>query len=143
VSRVLVVANETVEADELLTELRRIEDEKTSTFLVVAPAVPVEHGLGTWSQEGAITAANERLGATLDILRREGLDADGHVGDMLPIPAIEDALLRFDADLIVISTHPPERSRWIRKDIVGKTRRKFGRPVRHVISHVPETEVAT
>lgn len=140
-SRVLVVANETVEADELLAELRRIEDEKTSTFFVVAPAV-VDHGLGTWSQEGAIAAAAERLKTTLDIMRREGLDADGHVGDMLPIPAIDDALLTFDADLIVISTHPPERSRWLRKDVVGKAKKKFGRPVRHVISHVPQTEPA-
>ena len=119
-SRVLVVANETVEADELLAELRRIEDERTSTFFVVAPAV-ADHGLGTWSQEGAIAAATERLQATLDILRREGLDAD----------------------LIVISTHPPERSRWLRRDVVGKARKKFGRPVRHVISHVPETERAS
>src|SRR3712207_8118076 len=50
-SRVLVVANETVGADELLAELRRIEDEKTSVFHVVAPAHCPEHGLGTWSAE--------------------------------------------------------------------------------------------
>jgi len=31
-SRVLVVANETVEADELLAELRRIEDQQDSVF---------------------------------------------------------------------------------------------------------------
>jgi GABA permease len=142
-SRVLVVANETVEADELLAELRRIEDQKTSTFHVVAPAVPVDHGLGTWSQEGAIAAASDRLQATLKILRSEGLDADGHVGDMMPIPAIDDALLTFDADLIVISTHPPDRSRWLRKDVVEKARKKFGRPVRHVVSHVPHTERAS
>ena len=43
--RVLVVANETVEAEELLAELRRIEDEHSSTFLVVAPAVALEHGV--------------------------------------------------------------------------------------------------
>jgi GABA permease len=62
---------------------------------------------------------------------------------MMPIPAIDDALLHFDADLIVISTHPPERSRWLRKDIVGKARQKYSLPVRHVISHVPETERAS
>ena len=45
-SRVLVVANETVEADELLAELRRIEDEHSSVFRVVAPAVAPDHGLG-------------------------------------------------------------------------------------------------
>ncbi len=45
-SRVLVVANETVEADELLAELRRIEDQGESVFRVVAPAVAADHGLG-------------------------------------------------------------------------------------------------
>ena len=137
-SRVLVVANETVEADELLRELRRIEDEKTSTYHVVAPAVAQDHGMGTWSQEGAIAAAAERLNRTLAILKAEGLDADGHVGDMLPLAAIRDALIQFPADRIVISTHPPERSRWLRRDLVGKVRSTFGLPVQHIISHTQQ-----
>jgi GABA permease len=133
-SRVLVVANETVDAEELLRELRRLGDEKTSTFRVVAPAVPTEHGMSTWSQGGAIDAARARLERTLGILRAEGLEADGDVGDMHPIAAINDALLQFDADVIVISTHPPARSRWLRRDVVEKARKKFGRPVIHVVS---------
>ena len=76
--------------------------------------------MGTWSQEGAIAAAAERLNRTLAILEGQGLDADGHVGDMLPLAAIRDALLQFPADRIVISTHPPERSRWLRRDLVGR-----------------------
>src|SRR3954468_23619700 len=111
-SRVLVVANETVEADELLAELRRIEDERSSTFRVVAPAVAADHGVGdTWNQAGAIDAAQQRVYGTRAVLRAEGLDADGWVGDMLPVAAVRDALDRFDADLIVISTHPQTRSR--------------------------------
>jgi GABA permease len=140
-SRVLVVANETVEAEELLAELRRIEDERTSTFLVVAPAVAPDHGLAaTWSQAGAIDAAQERLDRTLAVLRDEGLDCDGWVGDMLPVAAVRDALDRFDADLIVISTHPPTRSHWLRKDVVEQVRRRFGKPVVHVVSHVRERD---
>jgi GABA permease len=138
-SRVLVVANETVEADELIAELRRIEDERSSTFVVVAPAVAAEHGLGdSWSQAGAIEAAQERLDRTLAVLRGEGLAADGAVGDMMPFAAIRDALDRFDADLIVISTHPETRSRWLRKDLVSQVRSGFGIPVVHIVSHVHE-----
>ena len=81
-SRVLVVANETVGAEELLAEIRRIEDRRTSRFHVLAPAVAGHHGLGTWNQEGAIQHAQERLDRTLGILRAEGLDAEGQVGDM-------------------------------------------------------------
>jgi GABA permease len=141
-SRVLVVANETVGADELLAEIRRIEDRRTSRFHVVAPAVPDNHGLGTWSQEGCIPAAQARLDRTLDLLRAEGLQAEGSVGDMLPLAAIEDALRTFRADMIVISTHPASRSRWLKRDLIEQARKKFGRPVVHVISHVRERSPA-
>ena len=137
-SRVLVVANETVEAEELLAELRRIEDEHSSTFVVVAPAVAAEHGLGTWSQAGAIEAAQERLDRTLGVLRSEGLDCDGWVGDMVPFAAVRDALDRFPATMIVISTHPISRSGWLRKDLVDQVRTSFNIPVVHVVSHVHE-----
>jgi GABA permease len=137
-SRVLVVANETVGADELLAEIRRIEDRRTSRFHVLAPAVPDNHGLGTWSQQGCIPAAQARLDRTLDLLRAEGLQAEGSVGDMLPLAAIEDSLRTFPADMIVISTHPASRSRWLKRDLIEQARKKFGRPVVHVISHVRE-----
>jgi GABA permease len=138
VSRVLVVANETVGADELLSELRRIEDEMSSEFFVVAPALAGEHGKGTWSQAGAIEAARARLDRTLGILRSEGLNCQGEVGDMLPVSAIRDALRRFPADRIVISTHPEGRSGWLRRDLIGKIKHTFDLPVQHVISHVRE-----
>jgi len=139
-SRVLVVANETVEADELLAELRRIEDERTSIFAVVAPAVAADHGVrGSWSQAGAIDAAQERLDRTLAVLRSEGLECDGWVGDMVPYAAVRDAVERFGkVDLIVISTHPATRSRWLKKDLVEQVRRHFHVPVVHVVSHVHE-----
>jgi GABA permease len=136
---VLVVANETVEADELLAELRRIEDQDTSVFRVVAPAVAADHGIGdSWSQAGAIDAAQARLDRTLSVLRGEGFDADGWVGDMVPLAAVRDALDRFDADLIVISTHPLTRSRWLRKDVVEQVKKLFDGPVVHIVSHVGE-----
>jgi GABA permease len=134
-SKVLVVANETVGADELLAELRRIEDEKTSDYYVIVPARPLHerHGL-VWTQEGAIEAAAERLEQTLEVLRSEGLEANGRVGDMRPMSAITDALMDFKADLIVISTHPEKRSRWLRLGLVEQARHRFGLPVIHVVS---------
>jgi GABA permease len=138
-SRVLVVANETVEADELLAELRRIEDQDVSVFRVVAPAVAGDHGLGdSWNQAGAIEAAQERLDRTLAVLKGEGFDADGWVGDMMPVAAVRDALDRFDADTIVISTHPLTRSRWLRKNVVEQVQKLFEGPVVHIVSHVEE-----
>ena len=134
-SKILVVANETVGADELLHELRRLEDEKTSDYYVMVPARPLHerHGI-VWTQEGAIEAAEDRLAQTLEVLRGEGLSADGRVGDMRPLHAINDALMDFKADMIVISTHPERRSHWLRHDLVEQAERRFGRPVIHVVS---------
>jgi GABA permease len=139
-SRILVVANETVGADELIAELRRIEDEKTSEYLVMVPARPLHevHGM-VWTQVGAQEAAHERLERTLAILAQEGLDATGVIGDCRPLNAIEDALMDFDADLIIISTHPEHRSRWLRMGLVERARKKFHQPILHVVaqpSHV-------
>lgn len=144
-SKVLVVANETVGAKELLDELRRLEGGKTSDYFVMVPAHPVDGpdggGLAAlttpWNQEGAIGEAEKRLTETLAILKGEGLHATGEVGDMVPSRAIEDALLIFDADTIVISTFPRERSRWLRKSLVEKTRSSH--PDKEIIHIVSET----
>ncbi len=68
------------------------------------------------------------------MLRTEGLNADGRVGDMRPLHAINDALMDFKADLIVISTHPEKRSRWMRHGLVEQAERRFAKPVIHVVS---------
>ena len=47
---------------------------------------------------------------------------------------MDDAVQEFKPDLIVISTHPEERSAWLRQDIVAQAKRKYGLPVRHIIS---------
>ena len=87
--------------------MRRLEDEKTSDYYVMVPARPLHERHGSvWTQEGAIEAAEDRLEQTLETLRSEGLRAEGRVGDMRPLHAINDALMDFNADLIVISTHP-------------------------------------
>ena len=57
----------------------------------------------------------------------------GAVGDADPMQAIVDALHVFDADAIVVATHPPARSNWLARDLVGRARRRFDRPVVHVV----------
>src|SRR5262245_58546504 len=134
-SKVLVVAKAPAGAAELLKELRRLEEEKTSEYYGMVPARPLHerHGI-VWSQEGAIEAAEDRLESTLEVLRTEGLHADGRVGDMRPMHAIGDALMDFDADLIVISTHTEKRSRWLRLGLVEQAKKRYDVPVIHVVS---------
>jgi hypothetical protein len=63
-----------------------------------------------------------------------GLRARGHVGDHHePNASIEDALREFPADEVIISTHPPERSRWLEGGVVERARREVPLPVTHVV----------
>ncbi len=138
-SKVLIVANETIGADELLAEVRRLDDVATSDFFVAVPARPLHEVHGpVWTQDGAQQAAQERLEGTLRILEHEGCTARGTIGDTSPVNAVRDALIDFDADLIMVSTHPEGRSTWLRKGVVEKIRSTSGRPVVHIVSHVPE-----
>jgi len=140
--RVLIVANETVGADDLLAEIRGLATDRDAEFLVCVPVNPVdtgqaEHKGAVYLWEATRRAAQERLDATLAILRGEGLRAEGELGDYRPMVAIDQAVARFGPDRIVISTHPVDRSAWLRDDLVARAERKYDVPVDHVVAHAP------
>jgi hypothetical protein len=60
-----------------------------------------------------------------------GDQVTGSVGDPEPLSAIHDAVNLGSYDEIIISTLPPRVSRWLRLDLVSKTR-ALGLPVTHV-----------
>jgi len=135
VYRVLVVANETVGGAALLDEIRNRSKPRRSEILVVVPALTASQ-LQHWASDvdAAIADARSRLEASLRAMRGAGLDARGHVGDHHePAAAIEDALREFPADEIIISTHPPQRSRWLEGGVVDRARREVPLPVTHVV----------
>jgi hypothetical protein len=134
VHRVLVVANETVAGRVLLDEVRgRCRDD--SEVRVIVPALASTRlGYLSHDVDGAIAEARRRLESSLAAMSAAGLDASGQVGDHHdPNAAIEDALATFAADEVVISTHPPERSRWLESGVVERARRDVPLPVTHVI----------
>jgi hypothetical protein len=131
--RILVIANETVGGEELLAILRRKAEGVEAHVLVVCPALNSQ--VRTWAsdEDGARAAAQDRLDISLARLERDGVQAEGAVGDGDPLQAIEDALRTFGADEIVISTHPEGRSNWLERDVVGAARDRFGVPITHVV----------
>lgn len=131
--RILVIANETVGGDELLSILRRKSEGVREQVLVVCPALNSQ--VRTWAsdEDGARAAAQRRLDASLAQLRGYGVAASGEVGDGDPLQAIEDALRTFGADEIVISTHPEGRSSWLERNVVGAARERFDVPITHVV----------
>jgi hypothetical protein len=60
-----------------------------------------------------------------------GNNVTGSVGDPEPLMAIQDAVNLGEYDEIIISTLPPRLSRWLKLDLVSKTR-ALGLPVTHV-----------
>lgn len=131
--RVLVVANETVGGDELVSAISMLALTQTTSFLVICPAL--NSRLKTWTSDEdlARAAAQERLGATLERLGSVGIEARGEIGDSDPLVAVEDAVRTFRPDEIVISTHPPGKSNWLERGIVDSVRVRFDVPVTHVV----------
>jgi hypothetical protein len=130
--RILVVANETVAGRALRGEVVRRAGAEADV-LVVCPALnsPLRH----WAsdEDGARAEAERRLAASLECLADEEVEARGEVGDADPIQAMDDALRTFGADEIVISTHPPGRSNWLEKEVIGRARERYPVPITHVV----------
>jgi GABA permease len=133
--RILVVANQTVAGQALLEEIQRRCAGRPNEVFVVVPALPgsrLEHL--AHDVDAAIAEAQARLERSLEAMRAAGIDASGQVGDHHdPNVAIEDALAEFAADEVVISTHPPERSKWLERGVVERAEREVPLPVAHVV----------
>ena len=129
--RVLVVANETVEADVLRDTLAA--NAGVSEVVVVAPALNSRLRHWTSDEDAARAAAEARVARGLAQLAELGVRSDGWVGDADPLVAIEDALVVFDADELLIATHPEERSNWLAHDLVARACARFSLPVVHLV----------
>jgi GABA permease len=138
--RILVVANETVGGNELLSEIRNRSAGAHTRVLVVCPALnsPVRH----WAsdEDGARESAQARLDTSLTSLRAAGLEVSGEIGDADPIQAIEDAVRTFRPDELIVSTHPPGRSHWLERGVVEKARTRFDVPLVHVVVDLDAAE---
>ena len=135
--RILVVANETVGGRALIDSVRRHaehshEQGRPFEVMVVCPQNDPKHGYLV-HDESVRAAADNRLRTTLEQLRAVGVEATGEVMDPDPYHATMDALGSFDADEVIISTHPNPRSGWLRRDLIDRVRDASGKEVEHVI----------
>lgn len=132
--RILVIANRTCPCELLQDEIRARAQDSPSEVLIVAPALNkrVKHWVSDTDE--AVAAAQERLAGTVQSLRECGVDAQGKVGDSVPSHAIEDALVEFPADELIISTHPAPDSHWLENGLLEWAQDAFDGPVAHVVS---------
>jgi hypothetical protein len=123
ITNTLVVANQTVEGDELFQHLKRKAAEGPRRFVVICPQTG--HGDDT---------AHERLAHVLSHLEEAGLDAVGQVMHPDPFTSIQHALQFYAIDEIVISTFPDERSGWARSNLIERVQQTTSKPVEHIVS---------
>jgi hypothetical protein len=132
---VLVVANETVAGKSLADALDRRAAEGPIRITVVCPISQPREGYVVY-QDTRRAAARRRLDRTLELLRAHGIAADGFVVEADPVEAVRDSFAQLEPppDEIVVSTHPEERSGWLRRHVVERIRSAVGDlPVDHVV----------
>ncbi|HEY1596879.1 MAG TPA: hypothetical protein VGF74_15890 [Thermoleophilaceae bacterium] len=129
---ILVVANETVGGRALIAAVEARAAQGPIHVVVICPQNEPRHGYVVYD-DLVRTAAENRLEMTLAELREAGIDATGQVMDPDPYQATMDGIAEFNADEVILSTHPETRSGWLRRDLVERLRLDAGVPLTHVV----------
>jgi hypothetical protein len=119
----------------LLEEVaQRSEEHERIAVLLVAPALNSRLRHFMSDIDPAVADAAERLELARTGLSAFGVIADTEVGDADPHTAIADALARFAASEIIVSTLPPGQSNWLERGLIERARSDFGVPITHLVS---------
>jgi hypothetical protein len=134
VTHLLVVANETVDAKTLRDALASRGDDLFVT--VVSPVNEPQRGYVVYTDTRR-ASAGRRLDRALAHLRETGIPAAGYVVEADPAAAVRDALSQLEppVDEILVSTHPEEKSGWLRRNVIDRIRSAAGSvPVEHLVA---------
>jgi hypothetical protein len=98
--------------------------------LVVSPALN-ESPLAFWMSDAdeAIADAEEAGGRTAIGLREDGIAANSATGESEPLLALQDALVTFPADRIVIFAREGDEQRYREDDLCNVAQARFDVPV--------------
>jgi hypothetical protein len=138
---ILVVANETVAGHALIDAVKqKAAEQDVELVTVLAPVNSPRAGYVVY-EDTRRAAAGRRLDRTLAALREAGIPAHGLVVENDPEDAVRDAFGMLDPKPtdVILSTHPVEKSGWIRKSVVDRVRKAAGDvPVEHVVADPEE-----
>jgi hypothetical protein len=132
-THLLVVANETVDGRTLRDALTARGDALQVT--VVSPVNEPQRGYVVYTDTRR-ASAQRRLERALGHLREAGVPADGYVVEADPAAAVRDALATLEppVDEVLVSTHPQEKSGWLRRGVLDRIRSAAGPvPVEHLV----------
>jgi GNAT superfamily N-acetyltransferase len=129
---VLVVANETLGGRPLLQKIQDMASQQEIRLVLCVPRTNPRQGNIIYD-EAVFDAAQVRIDLARKVLREEGIEAIGEVGDPDPYTATMDAIAEYDPDEIVISTYPAASSGWLRRDLIERIGEATQKPVDHVV----------
>jgi len=133
---VLVVANETVVSKALVELIEEKAKDRDVLVTVLAPVNQPRQGYVVY-YDTRRAAARRRLDKTLDLLHEHGVNATGVVVECDPVAALRDAIDQLEPDEVIVSTHPVQKSGWLRRNAVEQMRRVAGDlPFQHVVVDV-------
>jgi hypothetical protein len=120
-TKLLVVANQTVDSDELFETLRERAERGPVSITLIVPQD---------QQQGMA----HRLTAALERLHAADIEAEGMLGDVDPCVAVIEVWDPRRYDEVLVSTLPSGTSRWLQIDLPHRIARAVDAPVHHVVS---------
>ncbi len=129
---ILVVANETLGGRALLERIKEKAAGEDLRVIVCVPRTNPRHG-NVIFDDAVFDAAQVRIDLARKVLREEGIEAIGEVGDPDPYSATMDAIAEYDPDEVLISTFPAASSGWLRRDLIERISDAAQIPVDHVV----------
>ncbi|HEY4096684.1 MAG TPA: hypothetical protein VGM33_14290 [Baekduia sp.] len=129
-TKLLVVANQTVDSDELYDALKdRAEHGSLSVTLLIPQDAPA--------------GSAHRVNAALERLHAGGIEAEAMLGDVDPACAVIEVWDPRRWDEILVSTLPTNTSRWLRIDLLNRIARAVDAPVHHLTPDPAQHHVTT
>jgi len=126
--KLLVLSPEPIDAPLLRSVVGN--DVDGAEVMVVSPATQ-SSPLRFWmtDNDAEIEQAQEANDETVERLEEGGIDAVGDIGEAEPALALQDALVTFAADRIVIFTHPEGDLDYREDESLKDAEQRFGIPV--------------
>ena len=138
--RYLVVANQTLGGPNLGQKLYELAQAGPVAFHIMVPCTPPPGSWARWTEEQAAQQARERLDLTMQFAKHISESVTGSLGDIDPALAAQDAVHQHGPfDEVIVATHPPGLSRWLKLDVLSRVRGATGLPVTHVVGDAPRT----
>ena len=131
-TKLLVIANRTVECEEIVDAILERTEASPVQVTLVAPASSGPSSVRARRMETA-----QRLERTVQRLREAGVPVEGAVGDTDPLVAVQDAWDPRRFDEVIVVTLPTGISRWMAADLPHRVERLTAARVSHIVAAPP------